>query len=73
MRTISPVALKIFSEVFSEGFKFENYRVMPGLNDHPDFIRAMAEEALACLKHIIPDKSIHWDAPENQRKALIAE
>ena len=42
--------------------------VMKWINDHPHYIKALAEEALNCLKHEIPANQVSWET-ENIRKA----
>lgn len=66
IETLYELGVELVEEMEKEGFEFENYAVMKGLNDHPDYIRALAEEALSCLKHEIPDTSVQWDHRESK-------
>lgn len=54
IETLYELGVELVENMEQEGFTFENYKVMPGLNDHPGFINALADEALNCLKHEIP-------------------
>jgi ferrochelatase len=71
IETLYELSVELVEDMEEEGFEFENYRVMTGLNDHPDYIRALAEEALNCLKHEVPREEVQWDNTET-RKAVTA-
>lgn len=66
IETLYELGVELVEEMEKEGFEFENYTVMKGLNDHPDYIRALAEEALGCLSHEIPDTAVQWDQKETK-------
>ena len=69
IETLYELGVELVEDMQEEGFKFENYTVMNGLNDHPDFIKALAEETLNCLKHEIPADAIQWDKKINNKAA----
>tara|TARA_R100001143_G_scaffold63596_2_gene73260 strand:+ start:9015 stop:10130 length:1116 start_codon:yes stop_codon:yes gene_type:complete len=70
IETLYELGVELVENMEEEGFEFESYKVTKGLNDHPDFIKALAEEALNCLKHEIPEESIQWD--QHKLKAATA-
>lgn len=73
IETLYELSVELVENMEEEGFEFEHYKVMEGLNDHPAFIRALAEEALACLQHEIPAKTVQWDQLKTKkRKAVTA-
>ena len=69
IETLYELGVELVEDMQEEGFEFENYTVMNGLNDHPDFIKALAEETLNCLKHEIPADAIQWDKKVNNKAA----
>jgi protoporphyrin/coproporphyrin ferrochelatase len=64
IETLYELGVELVEDLEEEGFEFESYKVMEGLNDHPDYIKALAEEALNCLTHEIPADVIKWDSTE---------
>jgi ferrochelatase len=71
IETLFELGVELVEDLEEEGFEFENMKVMEGLNEHPDFIKALAEESLNCLKHEIRDTDIHWEQ-ETSPKAVSA-
>ena len=71
IETLYELGVELVEDLEEEGFEFENMEVMKGINDHPHYIKALAEEALNCLKHEIPAGQISWET-ENNRKAVTA-
>lgn len=53
IETLYELSVELVEDLEKEGFEFENLQVMKGLNDHPDFIKALADETVNCLKHEI--------------------
>jgi ferrochelatase len=53
IETLYELGVELVENIEEEGFEFENYKVTKGLNDHPKFIQALADEAMNCLKHEI--------------------
>lgn len=53
IETLYELGVELVENLEEEGFEFENLKVMDGLNDHPDFIKALAEETVHCLQHEI--------------------
>jgi protoporphyrin/coproporphyrin ferrochelatase len=71
IETLYELGVELVEDLEEEGFEFENYKVMEGLNDHPNYIKALAEEAINCLTHEIPADAIQWDNSET-KKAVTA-
>ncbi len=61
IETLYELGVELVENMEEEGFSFENYQVMPGLNDHPGYINTLADEALNCLKYEIPADAVQWD------------
>lgn len=62
IETLYELGVELVENMEEEGYEFESYKVMKGLNNHPLFIRALAEETLNCLKHEIPADTIEWES-----------
>lgn len=56
IETLYELSVELVENMKKEGFEFENYEVMKGLNDHPDFMKALAEETVNCIKHEITEE-----------------
>ncbi|MCC5914161.1 MAG: ferrochelatase [Balneolaceae bacterium] len=69
IETLYELGVELVEDMEEEGFEFENYKVMEGLNDHPKYLRALAEETLNCLKYEIPDEAVQWDEGDDSEKA----
>ncbi len=73
IETLYELGVELVEDMEEEGFEFENFEVMKGINDHPDFIKALAEETLHCLRHEIPAEAVQWDNTVNKtRKSATA-
>jgi protoporphyrin/coproporphyrin ferrochelatase len=53
IETLYELQVELVEEMEEEGFEFENYVVMGGINEHPSYIRALADEALHRLTDVI--------------------
>lgn len=69
IETLYELGVELVENLEEEGFEFENYEVMKGLNDHPDFIKALAEESIHCIQHELSTDDIHFE-PEESKKAV---
>jgi len=49
IETLYELSVELVEEMEEKGHEFENYAVLKGLNDHPSYIRALADEALHSL------------------------
>lgn len=67
IETLYELSVELVENMEEEGFEFENYKVMKGLNNHPSFIKTLAEESLNRLKHEIPPEAIQWKKQESQK------
>jgi protoporphyrin/coproporphyrin ferrochelatase len=68
IETLFELGVELVEDLEEEGFEFENFEVMKGLNNHPGYIRALAEETLGVLKHEIPAEAVQWDAVTEKSK-----
>lgn len=71
IETLFELGVELVEDLEEEGFEFENMEVMKGINDHPNYIKALAEEALKCLQHEISADQISWQT-EQHKKAVTA-
>jgi len=55
IETLSELNIELREDLESEGYKIENLTVMPGLNDHPDFIAALSQEVIHQIGHLLPE------------------
>lgn len=53
IETLYELGVELKEDLEEEGFEFENLEVMPGINDHPAFIKALADEAIDKLDHVL--------------------
>lgn len=53
IETLYELGIELKEDLEEEGYEFENLAVMNGINDHPDYIRALASEVLDKLDHEI--------------------
>ena len=67
IETLYELAVELVEDLEEEGFEFENYTVMKGLNDHPDFIQALAEEAVHCLRHEIDVEKLKSNRKKSEK------
>lgn len=69
IETLYELGVELKEELEEEGYEFENLEVMPGINDHPDYIQALADEVLFKLDHLLPvgdsiSKNTKTETPE---------
>ena len=53
IETLYELSQELVEDLEEEGYEFENYTVMQGINDHPDYIQALTDEVLNKLDHEI--------------------
>ncbi|HLR33261.1 MAG TPA: ferrochelatase, partial [Fodinibius sp.] len=53
IETLYELGIELEEDLEEEGYELENLKVMPGINDHPDYIQALADEVLWKLDHIL--------------------
>lgn len=61
IETLYELGVELREDLEEEGYEFENLSVMEGINDHPLYIQALADEVLKKLDHEI-------ELPEDGRK-----
>ncbi len=49
IETLYELGIELVEDMEEQGYTFDSYRVMKGLEDHPTFIKALADMALASL------------------------
>lgn len=63
IETLYELGVELKEDLEEEGFEFENLEVMPGINDHPAFIKALADEAIDKLDHVLDtDKELKTES-----------
>lgn len=55
IETLYELGVELVEDLEEEGYEFENISVMKGLNDHPLYIQALADEVLKKLEHELPE------------------
>lgn len=53
IETLYELSVELKEDLEEEGYHFENLKVMDGINDHPAFIEALADEALGKVGHLL--------------------
>lgn len=53
IETLYELGVELAEDLEEDGYEFENIKVMPGINDHPKYIQALAGQALDKLDHEI--------------------
>jgi len=71
IETLYELGVELLEDLEEDGYEFENIKVMNGLNDHPGFIKALAEETLNVMKHEIPADAVQWDNTEKVNKKAV--
>lgn len=51
VETLFELGIELPEELEESGYEFENLKVMPGINDHPKYLQALADEVLDKLEH----------------------
>lgn len=69
VETLYELGIELAEDLKEEGYEFENIAVMPGINDHPKYLQALADEALNKLDHIIPGER---GGPKQQQSETIS-
>jgi ferrochelatase len=54
IETLYELGVELVEDLEEEGYEFENMSVMQGLNDHPLYLQALADEVLKKLEHELP-------------------
>lgn len=54
IETLYELGVELKEDLREEGYDFENLTVMKGINDHPAYIKALADEVLKKIGHEIP-------------------
>lgn len=67
IETLYELGVELVEDLEEEGYEFENMKVMDGLNDHPDFIKALAEEAVHCLRHEIDVEELQSNSKKSKK------
>lgn len=68
IETLYELSVELVENMEDEGFEFENYVVMKGINDHPAYIKALADEAIQRVQNIL-DEAGGREKKENLKKA----
>jgi protoporphyrin/coproporphyrin ferrochelatase len=71
IETLFELGVELVEDLEEEGYEFESIKVMKGINDHPLYIKALAEETLRVLKHEIDFSEVQWEK-ENTNKKVTA-
>lgn len=59
IETLYELGTELKEDLEEEGYEFENLAVTEGINDHPFYLQALADEAINKLEHAIPDEITH--------------
>ncbi|MEX2601836.1 MAG: ferrochelatase [Balneolaceae bacterium] len=58
IETLYELGRELPEDLEEEGYSFENYKVMDGINEHPLFIKALADESLKRLSGVIGPEAV---------------
>lgn len=79
IETSMELDVELREDIEEEGLHIERLEVMPGINDHPLFIKALADEVRKIMKNVFEPGSSHAQVSqngeateENQAKPMIA-
>jgi len=67
IETLFELGVELVEDLEEEGFEFDNFAVMKGLNDHPHYIKALAEETIRVLGHEIDSSSVQWNGKKKSQ------
>lgn len=67
IETLYELGVELVEDMEEEGYEFENYAVMEGLNDHPLYIRALADEVAKRLGHELPELADEMEIAESKK------
>ena len=59
IETLYELGVELKEELEEENYEFENITVMNGINDHPDYLQALADEAIYKLRHLLPEEIVN--------------
>jgi ferrochelatase len=65
VETIYELGIELVEDLEEEGYEFENLKVMKGINDHPDYIQALADQVLNKLDHEV---EVDEETKQNSKK-----
>jgi protoporphyrin/coproporphyrin ferrochelatase len=68
IETLYELSVELVEDMEEEGFEFENYKVMDGLNDHPSYMKALADEAILRLSDVIGENGENENQTVNKEK-----
>src|SRR6056297_3151871 len=68
IETLFELGVELVEDLEEEGFEFESMKVMKGINDHPHYIKALAEETLRVLKHEVNPADVQWELEKSNIK-----
>ncbi|CAN5265097.1 ferrochelatase [soil metagenome] len=71
IETLYELSVELVEDLEEEGFEFDSMKVMKGINDHPLYLKALAEETLRVLKYEIDQSDVQWEK-ENTNKTVTA-
>jgi len=71
IETFMELNIELREDIEEEGLHVERLEVMPGLNDHPLFIKALADEAKQIMKHSLHAEP-NGQAPKEKIDKMIA-
>ena len=69
IETLYELGIELKEDLEEEGYRFESLKVMEGINDHPLYIKALADEALARIGHLLPEQVVRPD--QNKTKKTV--
>lgn len=69
IETLYELSVELTEDLEEEGYEFDNLTVMKGLNDHPLFIKALAEETFRVLAHKVDEKNVQWEQVNSKETA----
>lgn len=72
IETLYELSVELVEDLEEEGYHFENYKVMKGLNDHPSYLKALADESLRCISHELPVQSGKEGSSKSKKKEVSA-
>src|SRR5690625_2129809 len=71
IETLYELEVELLEDLEGEGYKFETLTVMKGINEHPAFIKSLADEAMNCLQHEIPGFQINQESARTKTTEIL--
>ena len=68
IETLYELGVELREDLEEEGYSFDSLKVMEGINDHPLFIRALADEVVERVGHLLPDQWASAKEHESEEK-----